>query len=116
MSIMNFTKTVLKNLFSKPATSGYPFVKREYPVGTRGCVNIDIDACIFCGICSKKCPTNVIKVDKEKTEWEIEPYGCISCAACVGACPKKCLSMNKEYTSPASEKNSKAFTKTKAEI
>ena len=111
MSVMNFTKTVMKNLFSKPATSGYPFVERKYPEGTRGLVDIDIDACIFCGICSKKCPTNVITVDKAKTEWKIEPFGCISCANCVGACPKKCLSMNKHYTSPEGKMNTKAFIK-----
>jgi len=111
MTNMNFTKTVLKNLFSKPATKGYPFVKRDYPTGTRGSVNINIDDCIFCGICSKKCPTDVIKVDKAKTEWSIEPFGCISCAACVGACPKKCLFMNKEYTSPAAKQPTNIFAK-----
>lgn len=26
-----FAKTVLKNLFSKPATTAYPFVPKEYP-------------------------------------------------------------------------------------
>ena len=111
MATMNFAKTVLKNLFSKPATTNYPFVKRNYPPGTRGCVKIDIDACIFCGICSKKCPSDVIKVDKVKTEWIIDPFGCISCAACVGACPKKCLSMSTEYTSPAAIKTTNRFVK-----
>jgi ech hydrogenase subunit F len=111
MTIMNFTKTILKNLFSKPATTKYPFVKKEYPEGTRGKVEIDIDSCIFCGICSRKCPPNVIEVNREKKEWKIDPFGCISCSACVYACPKKCLFMNQEYTAPAPQKTTNTFTK-----
>ena len=111
MKVMNFSKTALRNLFSKPATTEYPFVKKEYPEGTRGFVEIDIDACILCGMCARKCPSNVITVNKEKNEWVISPFGCISCANCVIACPKKCLSMNKQYTSPDTEKNIKSFVK-----
>lgn len=111
MAVMNFTKTVLKNLFSKPATTQYPFVKKEYPTGTRGCVEIDIDACIFCGMCARKCPANVITVSKEKSEWSIEPFGCVSCANCVIACPKKCLAMSKQYTSPEIKKHTTSFVK-----
>ena len=31
MAFMDFTRTALKNLFSKPATRQYPQVPREYP-------------------------------------------------------------------------------------
>ena len=44
MAFMDFTRTALKNLFSKPATRQYPQVPREYPARSRGHVEIDMDA------------------------------------------------------------------------
>jgi len=101
MSIMKFSSVVLKNLFSKPATRMYPFVKREFFLRTRGHIDIEVDKCIFCGICVKKCPTNAINVEKNKKLWAIERLRCIQCSACVDNCPKKCLHMKNEYTAPS---------------
>ena len=78
MNVMVFAKTALKNLFSTPATKMYPQVPAQYPERTRGHVTIDIDTCIFCGICQRKCPTGAIKVDRPSKSWSIEPYGCVS--------------------------------------
>lgn len=102
--IMKFTKHALGNLFSKPATSGYPFVQPNYPARTRGRVAIDIDACIFCGACQRKCPSGAITVDRNAKTWTIERMGCVQCANCVEGCPKKCLSMEQLYTEPGAEK------------
>ena len=104
MSIMDFSITALKNLFSKPATSQYPAVPKEYPEKSRGHVEIDIDSCIMCGICSRKCMSGAIKVDRATKTWSIERMGCVQCQACVNACPKKCLTMAKGYTEPSAEK------------
>lgn len=104
MNIMNFTKTVLGNLVSKPATRNYPFEPRNYPPRTRGKIGIEINTCIFCGICSKKCPTNAIAVDRNARTWSIERFGCIQCGYCVESCPKKCLTMLQAYTEPGAEK------------
>ena len=104
MSIMDFSITALKNLFSKPATSQYPAVPKEYPERSRGHVEIDIDNCIMCGICSRKCMSGAIKVDRATKTWSIERMGCVQCQACVNACPKKCLTMAKGYTEPSAEK------------
>lgn len=111
MPLLNFTPTVIKNLFSKPATNMYPFVKKEYPKATRGSVEIDINSCIFCGICSRKCPTEAIRIEKQEKHWIIERFGCIACGYCVESCPKKCLSMNNQYTDPADKKTSECFKK-----
>lgn len=110
MSIMNFAKTALKNLLSKPATSQYPAVKKEFPENSRGHVEIDIDKCIMCGICSRKCMSGAITVDRKTKTWSIERMGCVQCQACVNACPKKCLTMAKGYTEPAGEKIVESFT------
>ena len=104
MGIMNFTGTTLKNLFSKPATKLYPSVPQDYKERTRGHVVNDIDTCIFCGMCMRKCPTGAIKVDRNTRTWQIDRMNCVQCACCVKNCPKSCLSMGKEYTTPSTEK------------
>jgi formate hydrogenlyase subunit 6/NADH:ubiquinone oxidoreductase subunit I len=106
MILFAMARSAIQNLFSKPATERYPFVKKEYMVGSRGRVAIEIQACIFCGLCQRKCPTSAIIVSKESKTWEIERLRCITCNACVEVCPKKCLKMENLY-SPAQVKRSK---------
>jgi len=96
--------TIMKNLFSKPATRNYPYVVREDFEGARGKIDISIEDCIFCGICSRKCPVDCINVSKADATWEIDPYKCITCNSCVESCPKKCLTMNKQRTASVYKK------------
>lgn len=109
--IMNFSKTVLKNLFSKPATRAYPFEPREYPERSRGHIEIDIEKCIFCGLCMRNCPPGAIKVDRQAGTWQIERFDCVQCGYCTLKCPKKCLSIVPEYPEPESEKTVDIVTK-----
>ena len=111
MNMIPFTKIVLNNLFSKPATRMYPQEPRVYPQRTRGHIDNDMNACILCGICSKKCPADAIVVDRAARTWSIERFGCIQCGYCVESCPKKCLSMQQAYTQPAAEKSTDTYTK-----
>lgn len=104
MKMMNFTKIAFRNLFSKPATKLYPNVPMEVKPGARGHIENEITSCIFCGICSRRCPTSCITVDRTAKVWEIERFGCLACGLCVEACPKKCLAMKEQYTSPKEEK------------
>lgn len=104
MTVFSFSKTVLKNLFSKPVTRAYPQKPREYPDRTRGHVQIDMDQCILCGLCSRKCPADAIQVNRAEGTWSINRFGCIQCASCVESCPKKCLSMGRAYSDPGPEK------------
>ncbi len=106
---MKFSKTVLKNLFSKPATCAYPAVPCEFKERTRGHVHIDIDACTLCGLCSKKCPTGAITVDRAGKTWSINRFDCIQCSACADSCPKKCLRLANEYTAPDATKNKDVY-------
>lgn len=110
MKILKFSGTVLKNLFSKPATTLYPAAPAHFEERTRGHVQIDIGSCIFCGLCSRKCPTGAIEVKKEGKSWAIERFNCIQCGACVDCCPKKCLAMKNEYTEPDTKKTKDVFT------
>jgi len=104
------TKTILKNLITKPpAASRYSLAKKEFKRNTRGKIELNIDSCVFCGICQKKCPTGAISVNRADKKWEIERLKCITCGYCVEACPKKCLSMGNEYTKPAVAKDKEVF-------
>ncbi len=88
--------TILSGLFGKSATVNYPMEPRIASPVTRGHIKIDIDSCIFCGICRRKCPTSAIDVTKEDKTWAISRMHCIQCNSCVESCPKKCLYMRQE--------------------
>lgn len=109
MAYLHFARTVLASLFQKPATTSYPFTPREYPDKTRGKVAINIDDCIYCGMCMRKCPADAITVDRAQKTWTINPFSCVQCACCVDNCPKKCLHMEVHYTAPASVKTEEVF-------
>ena len=102
-------KRVLKSMVSKPATAMYPVVKNEFYPNTRGRIELtSTEDCIYCGICSKRCPTDAIVVVKEERKWEIDRTRCIVCNFCVQLCPKKCLSAERQYTSPMTDLTQKA--------
>jgi|WetSurMetagenome_2_1015567.scaffolds.fasta_scaffold00055_57 ech hydrogenase subunit F len=100
MSPLSFAKVISRSVLSRPATRLYPFEKRPFFKATRGAVAIEIEKCILCGICQKRCPTDAIIVTKAAGDWQINRLRCISCGACVDACPKKCLRLENAY-SPA---------------
>ncbi len=111
--VSSFNRTVLHNLFSKPKTRK---VEKEYPEGTRGHVENDMDLCILCGLCSIKCPTHAITVDKNEKTWSIRPMSCIQCRCCVDNCPKKSLSMGLRFQEPGNEKITKTFKQSEKAI
>lgn len=103
MSILSITKTLFKSIFHGPYTTQYPIKPKENFKNTRGSIDIDIDTCIFCSICQKRCPTDAIEVEKANALWRIDRLKCIQCGYCVDVCPKKCLIMNNQYTAPCFE-------------
>jgi ech hydrogenase subunit F len=92
---------VARSALSKYATRLYPFEKRPAYATTRGHIANDINLCIFCSLCQKKCPTHAITVTKAEKIWTIDRMKCIQCGACVDACPKKCLTMENSYAPAA---------------
>lgn len=109
--ILKFTPIALKNLFSKPATRAYPDQPARQAKGTRGAVQVNIDDCIFCGMCNRCCPADAITVDRAAKSWTIHRMSCVQCGYCVQSCPKKCLTMEPSYSAPAAEKRVDLFTK-----
>ena len=100
---------IFKNMVSKPATRMYPAEKREAYKDARGQIGIDVDKCIFCGICSKKCPSIALTVNKNEKSWEIDHFKCIICGVCTEVCPKKCISTEANYKSSAYVKEKSKF-------
>ncbi len=103
MRLAPFVPTVFKNLVTRKSTRPYPFVVRPPFPDQRGELIIDIEKCIFCGMCSKKCPSLCITVDKEKGTWVCDPFACVYCGTCEEVCPVDCLS-HKETWRPVSAK------------
>jgi formate hydrogenlyase subunit 6/NADH:ubiquinone oxidoreductase subunit I len=110
MKSFSMTKTVIKNLLSGPATLMYPQKKRIFTSITRGRVEVDINTCIFCGMCGRRCPTYAIMVTKDSKEWQIDRLKCCACNLCVEICPVKCLTMENQYTPPITDKRQGIYT------
>jgi formate hydrogenlyase subunit 6/NADH:ubiquinone oxidoreductase subunit I len=111
MANMKIGKMVMRSLFKKPATLMYPVIPREYKERTRGHIEVDMNACILCGICMKKCPTDAITVNRDARTWSVQRMRCIQCSCCVEVCPKKCLINENAYTSPDIIKIADTFEK-----
>ncbi len=103
-NIMNFSGTILKNLFSRPVTKNYPAEPAVYPERSRGHIENDFEQCILCGLCMRNCPTGAIVVEKNEGNWRINRFDCIQCGYCTLKCPKKCLSILPGYQEPGPEK------------
>ncbi|MDR0308833.1 MAG: 4Fe-4S dicluster domain-containing protein [Coriobacteriales bacterium] len=82
----------------------YPVKPPTYTSRSKGLVENNIDTCIFCKICEKRCPTYAIQVDKEDRTWSIDIFSCIQCQNCIRQCPKNCLNMNPQHPGPSAEK------------
>ena len=86
--VFPFAGTVLKNLFSKPATTGYPFEPAHYPERMRGHVEIAVEDCISCGLCARNCPQQCIE---EGTPYMIRQEHCLHCGLCAENCPVQAI-------------------------
>lgn len=108
---MPFAGTMLKNLFSEPVTTSYPAKPAVYPERSRGHVEITIDQCILCGLCSRSCPPRAITVDRAGNKWTINRFDCVQCGYCTEVCPKNCLTIVPGYQTPGPDKKEATYEK-----
>jgi formate hydrogenlyase subunit 6/NADH:ubiquinone oxidoreductase subunit I len=112
-------KTIVKQLFQKPATNIFPakyapestlsFLDRvarqevklhppvAIPPGFRGKIAYDRENCIGCQQCFKICPTKAIEWLPEEKKIKIFISRCCFCAQCVDVCPVNTLAMTEEF-------------------
>ncbi len=57
-----------------------------------GKLTCDIENCIFCGLCLRNCPEQVLTVDRATKTWSVDHSRCVKCGLCIEKCPKKVLS------------------------
>ncbi len=97
--------TILRNLFSKPATRQYPFKDVREPVKDyRGKIVFVETKCKLCGACSRACPAKAIDVNRQGRQIKYYPWNCIYCSSCVEACPADAIIQEARYTAPATSK------------
>lgn len=104
--------TILKNLFSKPATRKYPFEKRDPFKNTRGRILFDQAKCDHCGDCERVCPAGAIKVSEKDKQLTYEPFRCIYCWVCVESCMQRAITAEGQYRAPGYEKVSQTYKPT----
>lgn len=97
-------KNILHNLVNDYATRPYPFELREPLKGYRGRIYNEVEDCIFCSSCARKCPTGAITVDPKAGTWIYDPFLCVYCSACVDICPTKCLKQDHIHRKPSVSK------------
>lgn len=114
MGAFKLGKMTMRSLFGKPACAMYPVKTREPYARTKGHIEVDIETCILCGICEKKCPCEAIVVNKAERTWAIDVFRCVQCRSCVLACPKSCLTMETTYPAPATAKGIMTVSKPEA--
>ncbi len=102
MRLFVMARTAIMSMVKRPATRKYPFgPRRKFYKNSRGRIDQNIEKCVFCGLCEKKCPTHAITVVRDEKTWKIDRMKCMTCGYCVEVCPVKCLSMENEYTGPS---------------
>mgnify|MGYP000267264598 CR=1 FL=1 len=97
---MLMINTILRNFLKRPATRKYPMVKRDPFSNYRGRLINNVESCIFCRMCSTKCPAQCISTDPKEAFWGYDPFSCVYCGICVEVCPTKSLFMLSTHRSP----------------
>lgn len=112
-----FLGFAIKDLFSKPSTERYPFVKKEAPEGYRGKIVFHPDRCIACGMCIRVCSPGAITMirgektsEGEKITMEFHLNSCTFCQMCADFCPRKSIELTREYSMVATNKDDLVVT------
>ncbi len=105
-------KEVLSQIFAKPATTKYPFVKASVPEDFRGKQVFDINLCISCGLCSRDCPAKAIEMvevdEKRRPLFHLDL--CIFCYQCAESCPRNAIKSSMFFELASTNKSNLVVT------
>ena len=128
IEILKGLALTFRKMLSKAVTVQYPKEKRksffgsDVAPGFRGLHALAKKGptgeakCVGCGLCMAMCPSQCIKVTREKgkvTGYEIEVLRCIYCGFCVEACPYGAISLTENYEYGAYKREDLLMTKDK---
>ena len=100
-------KNAVQQIFKKPATAKYPFVKPQLSDNFRGQPVFDFDLCVGCGLCSRDCPAKAIEMvsvdGKRRPQFNLSK--CVFCYQCADTCPKKAIKNSCVYELATTDKS-----------
>jgi ech hydrogenase subunit F len=101
-------KRAVSHIFTKPATTKYPFVKPILPEDFRGKQVFDITLCVSCGLCSRDCPAKAIEMveveGKRRPQFKLDL--CVFCYQCAESCPRNAIKSSVFYELATTDKSS----------
>jgi formate hydrogenlyase subunit 6/NADH:ubiquinone oxidoreductase subunit I len=122
-------KRTLSHIFTKSATTKYPFVKPILPDDSRGQTVYDVKCCniidlgknsnsltldlrsvigVNCSVCQRDCPANAIEIvevdGKRRPQFDFNK--CIFCDQCIESCPRKAITSSALYELATTDKGS----------
>ncbi len=122
-----FRRTI-SHIFTKPATTKYPFVKPKLPEDFRGETQYQVNACnvielgstdsltldvrsivgVNCSVCVRDCPAKAIEIvevdGKRRPQFNFDR--CVFCYQCVESCPRKAITSSGLYELATTDKKS----------
>ncbi|MBW4653278.1 MAG: 4Fe-4S binding protein [Kaiparowitsia implicata GSE-PSE-MK54-09C] len=57
-------------------------------------IQIDMESCVHCGLCTGICPTEALTLDSETWQLNFARSRCIVCEQCIPTCPVQAISTN----------------------